>query len=74
MQWISLNILTTVCAKMLHMLLRNLLMMLGSTPVPALRARTGLLGMRWRIWQEKLLLVLAMRKAEGTPANLMLGQ
>ena len=32
-----------------------------STPLLALRAMTGMLGMRWRIWREKLLLVAALR-------------
>ena len=47
-------------------------MMLGSKAVPALRALTGVLRLRCRIWQEKLLLVLAMTNAGGSQANLVL--
>ena len=35
-----------------------------STPLPALRGITGLLGMRWRIWREKLRMVDDIRKLD----------
>ena len=54
------------------MLLRSLLRLPGSKAIPALLALTGLLGMRWRIWKEKLLLVLFMKNAKGSLANLVL--
>ena len=54
------------------MLVRSLLKMPGSTPIPALRALTALLGFKWRIWQEKLLLVVAIKKAEGTLAKMVM--
>ena len=54
------------------MLVRSLLKMPGSTPILALRALTGLLGFKWRIWQEKVLLVVAIKKAEGTLAKLVM--
>ena len=44
----------------------RMLRMPGSTPVPALRALAGLIGMPWRIYQEKLLLILVIEEAEGT--------
>ena len=37
-----------------------------STPRLALRAMTGMLGMGWRIWKEKLSLVAALRRLEDT--------
>lgn len=45
-----------------HLFVRTLLHLPDSTPVSALRAITGLLGMQWRVWQEKLMLVLAIRQ------------
>ena len=51
------------------MFVRSLLRMPRSTPVPALRALTGLLGMRWRIWEQKLLLILAIQESGETMAN-----
>ena len=47
-----------------NMFVKTLLHLPDSTPVPALRAITGQLGMKWRVWQEKLLLILAIRKLE----------
>ena len=61
-----------LCEEQQNMLVRSLLKMPGLTPIPALRALTGLLGFQWRIWQEKLLLVVAIRKAEGTLTKLVL--
>ena len=47
-----------------NIFVKTLLHLPDSTPVPALRAITGQLGMKWRVWQEKLLLILAIRKLE----------
>ena len=44
--------------------LRAVLQVPVSTPVLALRASTGLLGMKWIIWKEKILLVMAIRRQE----------
>ena len=44
--------------------LRSLLQVPVSTPLACLRAATAVLGMKWRIWREKLLLVLAIRNQE----------
>ena len=41
--------------------LRALLQLPVSAPKACLRAATGVLGMKWRVWQEKLLLILAIK-------------
>ena len=43
---------------------RALLQLPKSTPKPSLRASLGLLGMRWRVMESKVLLVLAIRRQE----------
>ena len=43
-------------------MVRSLLRLPSSTPLPALRGASGLMGMQWRIWQEKLLLVKVIRE------------
>ena len=43
---------------------RALLQVPKSTPRLSVRAALGLLGSRWRIWQEKVLLVLALKQQE----------
>ena len=45
--------------------LRALLQLPVSAPKACLRAATGVLGMKWRVWQEKLLLVMVLRFQEG---------
>ena len=58
-----------------NLFVKTLLHLPDSTPVPALRAITGQLGMKWRVWQEKLLLILAIRKVkEDTLAGEMFEQ
>ena len=47
-----------------NMFVKTLLHLPDSTPSLALRAITGMRGMLWRIWEEKLLLVLAIRRLE----------
>jgi hypothetical protein len=49
----------------LYDFLRALLQLPGSTPLACLRGATAVMGMKWRVWQEKLLLVLAIRRLEG---------
>ena len=50
--------------------LRALLQLPVSAPKACLRAATGVMGMKWRIWEEKLLLVLAiLEQEEGVLAN-----
>ena len=53
-----------LCEDQQNMFIRSIMRMPGSTPIPALRALTGLMGMRWRIWREKLILILAIQEAE----------
>jgi hypothetical protein len=54
---------------------KTLLHLPDSTPVPALRAITGQLGMKWRVWQEKFLLTLAIKRlGENTLAKGMFQQ
>ena len=43
---------------------RALLQVPGSTPLACLRGATGLRGMKWRVWEAKLLLVLAIRQQD----------
>ena len=58
-----------------NLFVKTLLHLPDSTPVPALRAITGQLGMKWRVWQEKLLLILAIRRlGENTLAKGMFKQ
>ena len=45
-----------------------------STPKLALRAETGLLSMKHRVWVEKLNLVLAIQKSAGLAKNVYLEQ
>lgn len=47
-----------------HLFIKQLLHLPNSTPVPSLRAITSQLGMKWRVWQEKCLLVRAIRRQE----------
>ena len=49
----------------LYDFLRALLQLPGSTPLACLREATAVMAMKWRVWEEKLLLVLAMRLQEG---------
>ena len=52
---------------------RVLLQLPASTPRLAIRGALGLLGMRWRVWHEKLLLFLAiLEQEEGGLANEMM--
>ena len=43
---------------------RALLRLPASTPLPCLRGATALMGMKWRVWREKLNLVLSIRRQE----------
>ena len=47
-----------------NLFVQVLLKLPHSTPLPALRGVTGLLGMKWRIWREKLMMVDAIRKLD----------
>ena len=47
-----------------NLFLQVLLKVPSSTPKPAYRAETGLLGMQWRIWREKLMLVFALKELD----------
>ena len=46
------------------MFLKTLLHLPDFTPTLALRAITGMQGMQWRIWEQKLLLNVAIRRLE----------
>jgi hypothetical protein len=61
-----------LCEDQQNMFVRSMMRMPGSTPIPALRALTGLMGMRHRIYQEKLLLILAIQESEDTLARRIL--
>ena len=53
-----------------HLMVRTLLRLSSFTPLPALRGALGLMGMKWRVWQEKVLLVVAiMGQGEDTLAR-----
>ena len=43
---------------------RVLLSLPRSTPRASLRAALGLVGMKWRVWEEKILLIQAIRRQE----------
>ena len=59
--------------KIQNTFVRSLLRLPMSTPKPCLRAVCGLLGMKWRIWLEKINLVNNIRRAEdGTLAKQVL--
>ena len=47
-----------------NMFVKTLLHLPDSTPSLALRAITGMRGMQWLIWEQKLLLILAIRRLE----------
>ena len=47
-------------------LVRALLQVPGSTPLACLRAATGMMAMKWRVWEQKLLLVLDIQGQEDT--------
>ena len=47
-----------------NMFVKTLLHLPDSTPSLALRAITGMQGMQWLIWEQKLLLILAIRRLE----------
>jgi hypothetical protein len=47
-----------------NLFVRTLLHLPSSTPLPGLRGITGLLGMKWRVWQEKLCLVQSIRRLD----------
>ena len=54
---------------------RVLMQLPASTPRLAIRGALGLLGMKWRVWKEKLLLILALQEQEeGGLARDVLGQ
>ena len=56
-----------------HLMVRTLLRLPSFTPLPALRGALGLMGMKWRVWQEKVLLVVAiMGLGEDTLARQVL--
>ena len=44
--------------------MKVLLKLTSSTVLPLYRAETSLTGMKWRIWEQKLLLVKAIRQLE----------
>ena len=48
-----------------NLFVQVLLRLPSSTPLPAYRAETAMLGMKWRVWEAKLLLVEAIRGQEG---------
>lgn len=45
-------------------MVRAILRLPRSTPLPALRGSTGLLGMKGHVWKEKLLLIRAIKNQE----------
>ena len=47
-----------------HLFVKVLLRLPSSTVLPAYRAETGLRGMLWRIWEEKLLVVKAIKQMD----------
>ena len=47
-----------------NLFVKVLLRLPSSTVLPSYRAETSLLGMKWRIWEEKLLLVKAIKMLE----------
>ena len=49
-----------------HEMIRVILRIPSSTPLPALRGATGLMGMEWRIWKEKLLLIHSIKKTKDS--------
>ena len=48
-----------------NLFLQALLRLPSSTVLPSYRAETGLLGMKWRVWESKLLLAAAIMEQEG---------
>ena len=58
-----------LCEDLQSVFVRSLFHLPASTPIPALRGLTNLLSMRSRIWQEKLLLIVAIQEAEGSLAR-----
>ena len=46
------------------MFVHSILCLPHSTPKPSLRAVCGLLGIKWRIWTKKIMLILAIRGLE----------
>ena len=48
------------------MFVKVLLRLPSSTPLPAYRAETGLLGMKWCLWESKLQLVSAIREVDNS--------
>ena len=49
-----------------HLFVQALLRLPSSTVLPAYRAECGLLGFKWRIWQQKLLLATAIMEQEDS--------
>ena len=48
-----------------NLFVRAVLRLPSSTVLPSYRAETGLLGMKWRFWKSKLLLVAAIKEQES---------
>ena len=58
-----------------NLFVQALLRLPSSTVLPSYRAETGLLGMKWRIWESKLLLMMAIKEQEdGVLARQILDQ
>ena len=47
-----------------NMFVRTLFRLPSSTPIPALRGLVGCLGMKWRVWQEKLFLAKSIMELQ----------
>ena len=53
-----------ICDQLQNFYWRIMLAVPESCPKLALRCETGMLGMKWRIWQEKLLLLLRIKQQD----------
>ena len=49
----------------LNMFVKVLLRLPSSKPLPSYRVEMGMLGMKWRLWEEMLRLVTAIQQQEG---------
>ena len=54
-----------------HLFVRTLFRLPSSTPIPALRGISGLLGMKWRIWLEKISLLKSIKEQEESSISRM---
>ena len=53
-----------ICDELQNFFWRVILRVPESCPKVALRCETKMLGMKWRVWQEKLFLLMRIRKHE----------